>query len=148
MNNIEIKRDLVLTLLRGAISACKSNGGGAIALVGASGYGKSTAAKQFIMASSDKIAFFTPIEGDLGCEALSTLRGLSIVDDSYRFPNIQEEIHEHVKTRHGVVVVICQMKDDATQTCGEHLSAVIPVSHWRGTKSFDTVSTAEIVRKS
>jgi ABC-type cobalamin/Fe3+-siderophores transport system ATPase subunit len=134
MNIIKCKNHWdVLDALTKAIEISAEAGGGAIALVGPAGVGKSVIAKQ-LASINNQIQYLENV--DLGGEALiqkptvPALKKISIIDEAWQYDDLTQTIAEQVRVNHGVVVVIVNNADEATQIAGMALNAIYEVPHW------------------
>jgi hypothetical protein len=126
-----LRRAGLIAALREAVDACLGTGGGIVALVGETGFGKSVLAHQFICENNDA-TYFDGLSDD-GCEkATPELGGVSVLDETWQFKGVTEAMQKHVQVNRGVVVAIVCSEVEAQTLCGELLRSVVYVPHWGG----------------
>lgn len=129
--SVEVRRDLVLSLLKGAVATCRAQRGGVIALIGETGCGKSLVANAFVRESGgDATLLLGPLDAERGTAALPPLHGVCFIDDPDRFANLSQSIRRAVREASAVVVLICMDHDEANRLAGVHVDCTVSVSRW------------------
>jgi len=126
-----ILRVETISLIKSTISDCRG-GRCVIALVGRTGSGKSTAISQLRQSLSEEVTIYDPLQYDSDVPPLGKLRGISIIENPWQYPNVKDAIIESSKSdRHSVIIVVCMDIEDVREVCGDILTTIIPIEHWK-----------------
>lgn len=104
-----------------------------IALVGEVGSGKSIVVSQLLQSIGEEVTLYDPHQFDYGdIPALGKLKGISVIDDAWCFPNTKHAIMESIRSdRDSVIIVVCVNDQEAHDLCGDMLTTIIPIVHWQ-----------------
>jgi len=129
-----LRRGTLITALQEAVDACLATGGGAIALVGKAGYGKSVLAHQFVCENTKAVYLDGLVDDGLQMATLG-LSGIAVLDEAWQFEGVSEAMQKHVRFNRGVVVVLACLEAEARTLCDDLLKAVVQVPHWNGLRT-------------